>query len=115
MVILLDGSWWAPTFAGARAQVDGLGSYSSYEGNITAPQWAQMGYKTSWDLSGRFFPYMGQFLPKMGSSTSAWHNDKEGTQKPANVSSVTTRHHPSPPVTTPSRHHRHPSPVTSTP
>ena len=78
-------SYWNPTFAGARS-LDGLGSYSSYRGNITAPEWREMGYKTSWDLSGRFFPYMGQFLPPMPNSTATWANDKEGTQKPTQVS-----------------------------
>eukprot|EP00039_Didymoeca_costata_P013069 m.193335 g.193335 ORF g.193335 m.193335 type:complete len:718 (+) comp15666_c0_seq8:155-2308(+) len=78
-------SHWGPTFANAR-YVDGLGSYSSYLGNLTDPIYKQMGYQTSWDLSGRFFPYMGQFLPPMNSSQDTWMNDKEGTQQPANCS-----------------------------
>ena len=51
--------FWKPTIGAAAREVDGLGSYSSYLGNLTDPKWKKMGYQTSWDLSGRFFPYMG--------------------------------------------------------
>ena len=45
-----------------------------------------MGYGLNWDLSGRFFPYMGLFLPpKM--EGKQWANDRQGTQaKLANIS-----------------------------
>lgn len=41
--------------------------------------------KVNWDLSGRFFPYMGQFLPPVEPG-DMWLNDVEGTQPRANVS-----------------------------
>ena len=51
-------AYWRPTFPGARA-VDGLGSYSSYLGKLSASlNLKRMAYQTNWDLSGRFFPYM---------------------------------------------------------
>ena len=78
--------FWGPTFPQAQAVVDGLGSYSSYLGNLTQPKWKQMAYQTSWDLSGRFFPYMGMFLPPMPSKTATWLNDPEGSQTRANCS-----------------------------
>ena len=77
--------FWMPTFAKAR-QFDGLGSYSSFLGDLTSPKWKQMAYHVNWDLSGRFFPYMGMFLPPMSSSSATWQNDPEGTQKHQNVS-----------------------------
>eukprot|EP00041_Stephanoeca_diplocostata_P023244 m.566494 g.566494 ORF g.566494 m.566494 type:complete len:466 (+) comp22252_c0_seq8:963-2360(+) len=77
--------FWKPLHPGVRF-VDGLGSYSSYLGNLTDPKWKEMGYQTSWDLSGRFFPYMGMFLPPVPTDDTQWLNDVEGTQKPANCS-----------------------------
>ena len=44
-----------------------------------------MGYSLNWDLSGRFFPYAGQFLPPVQPG-EVWLNDGEGTQPRANVS-----------------------------
>ena len=45
-----------------------------------------MGYGLDWDLSGRFFPYMGQFLPPVVGATE-WCNDRQGTQpKLCNIS-----------------------------
>jgi hypothetical protein len=38
-----------------------------------------MGYGLNWDLSGRFCPYMGMFLPPVGEDTT-WYNDRLGTQ-----------------------------------
>jgi hypothetical protein len=113
--------FWKPTFPEAR-HVDGLGSYSSYLGNLTDPKFKEMvrickdcliksshctlpsshctlpsshcqGYQTSWDLSGRFFPYMGQFLPPMSSKDERWLNDPEGTQARANVSYSSIDHY----------------------
>ena len=46
-----------------------------------------MGYALNWDLSGRFFPYAGQFLPPVQPG-DVWLNDGEGTQPRANVSFV---------------------------
>ena len=79
-------AFWSATHGGASRYVDGLGSYSSYLGNLTDPVWTEMAYQTNWDLSGRFFPYQGQFLPPMPSSTAQWENDPEGTQARANCS-----------------------------
>ena len=44
-----------------------------------------MAYKVNWDLSGRFFPYMGMFLPPVAPGVE-WLNDPEGSQPRANVS-----------------------------
>ena len=44
-----------------------------------------MGFTLNWDLSGRFFPYAGQFLPPVQPGDS-WLNDGEGSQKRANTS-----------------------------
>ena len=69
-----------------RGVVNFKNRYSSYLGALDDPQWKEMAYQTNWDLSGRYFPYMGQFLPPMSSSTDEWLNDPEGTQKRANCS-----------------------------
>jgi len=58
-------AFWEPTNNRVK-EVEGLGSYSSYLGDITDPKFNRMGYKLNWDLSGRFFPYAGQFLPPVG-------------------------------------------------
>ena len=44
-----------------------------------------MGFTLNWDLSGRFFPYAGQFLPPVQPGET-WLNDGEGSQKRANTS-----------------------------
>ena len=44
-----------------------------------------MGYTLNWDLSGRFFPYAGQFLPPV-KQNEVWLNDGEGTQPRRNTS-----------------------------
>lgn len=106
--LLTYPEFWSPVHGAASRFVDGLGSYSSYLGELSDPKWKQMGYQTNWDLSGRyvhykidcprsvdcptheqgrrFFPYMGMFLPPMNSSNETWENDKEGTQTRANCS-----------------------------
>lgn len=66
-------------------QIEGLGSYSSYLGDLTDPKFKEMGYALNWDLSGRFFPYAGQFLPPVEPG-EFWLNDAEGTQPRKNVS-----------------------------
>ena len=52
---------------------------SWYTGDLKDPKYEAMGYGLNWDLSGRFFPYMGQFLPPVSSGTP-WANDRMGTQ-----------------------------------
>ncbi len=54
--------YWEPVNAVIK-EIEGLGSYSSYLGDLTDPKFKEMGYALNWDLSGRFFPYAGQFLP----------------------------------------------------
>ena len=76
---------WAPHNAEAFATLAGTGSYSWWLGSLEQdPPYAEMAYKTNWDLSGRFFPYMGMFLPPVAPGV-AWLNDAEGTQPRANV------------------------------
>ena len=70
---------WEPAEPEAIRRIEGLGSYSWYTGNLTDPKWETMGYSVNWDLSGRFFPYMGQFLPPVAPETE-WSNDRQGTQ-----------------------------------
>ena len=77
-------AFWEPVSPRIKA-IEGLGSYSSYLGDLTDPKFAQMGYALNWDLSGRFFPYAGQFLPPVQPG-DVWLNDGEGTQPRANVS-----------------------------
>jgi len=62
----------------------GTGSYSYYMGNLTNPALDLMDYAVNWDLSGRYFPYMGQFLPPVADGVE-WLNDPEGSQPRANV------------------------------
>eukprot|EP00755_Sulcionema_specki_P018205 Sspe_Gene.66321::Locus_39186_Transcript_1_1_Confidence_1.000_Length_2040::g.66321::m.66321 len=76
-------SYWNPVST-ATASVDGLGSYSWYTGDLD-PSLRKMGYKVDWDLGGKFFPYMGMFLPPVGPNDT-WWNDPEGTQAHANWS-----------------------------
>ena len=54
--------YWEPV-SPVMKEIEGLGSYSSYLGDLTDPKYKEMGYALNWDLSGRFFPYAGQFLP----------------------------------------------------
>ena len=64
---------------------DGMGSYTwvnNVPENMTLLN--EMNYKVNWDLSGRFFPYMGMYLPPV-SSSDTWENDPEGTQNHINV------------------------------
>lgn len=77
--------FFEPANPEAFAAVAGTGSYSWWLGNITSPSLGAMGYKTNWDLSGRFFPYMGMFLPPVAPG-AVWLNDPQGTQARANVS-----------------------------
>lgn len=55
------------------AQIDGLGSYGSFPitqlgetGSLKDPAIAKMHYKVNWDLSGRFYRYMGMYAPPIG-------------------------------------------------
>ena len=60
---------WSPVASADKLlQVDGLGSYGSFPipqlgetGNLSAPAIAEMGYKVNWDLSGRFYHFMGMY------------------------------------------------------
>eukprot|EP01060_Flectonema_neradi_P007492 TRINITY_DN1522_c4_g1_i1.p1 TRINITY_DN1522_c4_g1~~TRINITY_DN1522_c4_g1_i1.p1 ORF type:complete len:679 (+),score=122.11 TRINITY_DN1522_c4_g1_i1:735-2771(+) len=77
---------WSPY--NNREQVltyDGLGSYTSANEipqNVSFLQ--DIGYKVNWDLGGRFFPYMGMYLPPVAPGEE-WANDAEGSQKSINV------------------------------
>ena len=85
-------AYWEPENAAASQSCGGLGSYSYY-GDVPAvdslaPYSAAleaMSYSVNWDLSGRYFPYMGMFLPPVGEG-EVWLNDQEGTQPRANIS-----------------------------
>ena len=55
-------AYWEPVSPVIK-EIEGLGSYSSYLGELSDPKYKAMGYALNWDLSGRFFPYAGQFLP----------------------------------------------------
>lgn len=76
---------WNPTTPSAQALASGLGSYSWSLGDLTDPIYNTFDYRVNWDLSGRFFPYMGMFLPPVSPGT-VWLNDPEGSQARANVS-----------------------------
>eukprot|EP01050_Picozoa_sp_SAG11_P011459 SAG11_NODE_1214_length_5503_cov_5.844560_2_plen_791_part_00 len=76
--------YWEPVNPVIK-EIEGLGSYSSYLGDLTDPKFKKMDYALNWDLSGRFFPYAGQFLPPV-KRDEIWLNDGEGTQPRANVS-----------------------------
>ena len=76
---------WSPVNAEVYATAAGTGSYSWYEGSLASdPPYSDMAYKVNWDLSGRYFPYMGMYLPPV-SPGEAWENDPEGSQTRANV------------------------------
>ena len=84
-------AWWEPVNPEALFNCGGLGSYSYFGDAPTdsldayAEYLVNMSYAVNWDLSGRYFPYMGQFLPPVG-PTDQWLNDAEGTQPRANTS-----------------------------
>lgn len=82
-----NAAYWRPHGGREAAQrASGLGTYSSYFAVPNATVAEDQGVRVGWDLSGRFFPYMGMFLPPVESDEEQWHNDPEGTQAPANVS-----------------------------
>ena len=58
---------------------EGMGSYSWYAGNITDPFYSDVPLKVNWDLSGKYFPYMGMFLPPIPANET-WVNDAYGKQ-----------------------------------
>jgi hypothetical protein len=65
--------WEIAADASKVAAVDGLGSYGSFPipqlgetGNLSDPAIAKMHYKVNWDLSGRFYRYMGMYAPPVG-------------------------------------------------
>ena len=52
--------YWQPANAESFATCAGTGSYSWYEGTLAqTPPYAAMAYAVNWDLSGRYFPYVG--------------------------------------------------------
>jgi hypothetical protein len=54
-------SFWEPHNVEVFPTSAGTGSYSWWLGSLDqTPSYASMAYKCNWDLSGRFFPYMGQ-------------------------------------------------------
>ena len=63
------------------AEIDGLGSYGSFPipqlgetGNLSAPSIKNMHYKVNWDLSGRFYHFMGMYAPPTdGSWLNRWN------------------------------------------
>jgi hypothetical protein len=63
----------------------GTGSYSWYIGPLNTTDLDAVDYAVNWDLSGRFFPYMGMYLPPVLPGVE-WLNDPEGSQSRANVS-----------------------------
>ena len=78
----------APVNTDVFSTCNGTGSYSWF---INASALAAdadtlrgMAYAVNWDLSGRFFPYMGMFLPPVNPG-DVWLNDPEGSQPRANV------------------------------
>ena len=79
-------SFWEPHNPEVFSTCAGTGSYSWWLGSLDqTPSYSSMAYKVNWDLSGRFFPYMGMFLPPVAPGVE-WLNDPEGTQPRANVS-----------------------------
>ena len=62
--------YWEPV-SPVMKEIEGLGSYSSYLGDLEDPKYKEMGYALNWDLSGRFFPYAGQFLPYARATATA--------------------------------------------
>ena len=72
---------WAPTSRCEVESIDGLGSYSWSTAIPSEAVYREMGYAVNWGLSGRFFPYMGMFLPPVDSKTETWCNDREGSQQ----------------------------------
>jgi hypothetical protein len=77
--------YWDPVNSDVFACCAGTGSYSSYLGPLNASyELDAMDYAVNWDLSGRFFPWMGMFLPPVLPGQS-WPNDAEGSQPRANV------------------------------
>lgn len=77
--------WHAPIGRDAALdRISGLGTYSWWLGQPNSSIAAE-GVKVGWDLGGRFFPYMGMFLPPVETETTQWLNDAEGTQPRANV------------------------------
>jgi hypothetical protein len=77
-------TFWEPVSPRIKL-IEGLGSYGSYLGNVTDSKFREMGYALNWDLSGRFFPYAGQFLPPVGPG-EIWLNDGQGSQPRQNIS-----------------------------
>ena len=78
-------AYWQPANAEVFAACAGTGSYSWYEGTLTQnPSYSAMAYAVNWDLSGRYFPYMGMFVPPVKPGEQ-WENDPEGSQPRANV------------------------------
>lgn len=82
--------YWEPVHPEVSLSCSGLGSYS-YFGDSPGdslgpylPALEAMAYGVNWDLSGRWFPYQGMFLPPVGQGDT-WLNDAEGTQPRANV------------------------------
>lgn len=78
-------AYWEPHNPEVYNTCAGTGSYSWWLGSLDqTPSYESMAYKVNWDLSGRFFPYMGMFLPPVAPGVE-WLNDPEGTQPRANV------------------------------
>jgi hypothetical protein len=78
-------TYWEPHNPEVFTTSAGTGSYSYWLGSLDqTPPYTEMAYKTNWDLSGRFFPYMGMFLPPVLPGEE-WLNDAEGSQPRANV------------------------------
>jgi len=83
--VALWADWWEPVNSEVFATCAGTGSYSWFEGTLEQdPPYTSLAYKTNWDLSGRYFPYMGQFLPPVAPGVE-WLNDQEGSQPRANI------------------------------
>ncbi len=78
--------YWKPIVPlNTLLSVDGLGSYGSYpstelgeaKNNLSFVKWKNMHYKVNWDLSGRFYHYMGMFAPPLiNESTTASPSNK---------------------------------------
>jgi hypothetical protein len=76
--------YWEPENVDSFLMAAGTGSYSSFLGPFNESEFDAMGYAVNWDLGGKFFPYMGMFLPPVGPDT-AWECDPEGSQPKLNV------------------------------
>lgn len=78
-----------PAAAAAAWAGDGMGAYTWWYDalNATAAAFVEsVGVGPVWDLSGRWEPWQGMFLPPPADDGEEWENDADGTQPHRNVS-----------------------------